>query len=408
MSECEIYTRLIDWLRQTWWGLPAADELMPMIAARYTPDEAALLTEMPFSSRNLDELAEIKGISPAELGPRMDALARKGVVFRAARGETIRYSLNDSFFVFYRSAWWPGRTDEASKTIAPLMNQYHLHGFMDQYAGVQAKGLRTLPIERTIQDPRQVLPYEDVAQVLDAQGYFSVSVCACKHRKNLDPDSPDCMYPTKVCLHFGKLGQYIGVVQKQRWILSAISLEKRISKHKVIFEQSHRPARTGPPDHARGGPRDPAPGRRRRAGSRRVELAAGRGHYMQLLQMLLFVPGGVPRAEPFQGSGRLQLLCAYEPRHVQRVWFVRREAPDGGAASPRVASSPEQGGKGSRTHTRFMHRMWRVRAQMSHSIIGARTPRGHRRPAAGCARLWETLSGRPPGPIGLKAWEPLF
>jgi NAD-dependent dihydropyrimidine dehydrogenase PreA subunit len=125
------------------------------------------------------------------------------------RGETVRYSLNDSFFVFYRSAWWPGRTDEASKTMAPLMNQYHLHGFMDQYARVQAKGLRTLPIERTIKDSRQILPYEDVAQVLDAQEYFSVSVCACKHRKNLDPDSPDCVYPSEVCLHFGRLGRYI-------------------------------------------------------------------------------------------------------------------------------------------------------------------------------------------------------
>jgi Pyruvate/2-oxoacid:ferredoxin oxidoreductase delta subunit len=93
--------------------------------------------------------------------------------------------------------------------MAPLMNQYHLHGFMDQYAGVQAKGLRTLPVERTIKDPRQVLPYEDVAQVLDAQEYFSVSTCACKHRKNLDSDSPDCRYPTEVCLHFGGLGRYI-------------------------------------------------------------------------------------------------------------------------------------------------------------------------------------------------------
>ncbi len=53
MSEREIYARFIDWLRQTWWGLPTADELMPMIAARYTPDEATLLTE-------------IKGVSPAE------------------------------------------------------------------------------------------------------------------------------------------------------------------------------------------------------------------------------------------------------------------------------------------------------------------------------------------------------
>jgi electron transport complex protein RnfB len=209
VSQEEIYSRFINWLRQTWWGLPEGDELMPLIKARYTPEEAALLTGMPFSGRNLEELAEMKGMDPAELDAQLHAMARKGLVFRSRRGETVRYSLNDSFFVFYRSSFWSGGTDEASKSIAPLVNQYHLHGFMDQYAGVQTKGLRTIPIEKTIEDPRRILPYEDVVKVLDAQEYFSVSICPCRHRKNLDADSPNCKYPTEVCLHFGRLGHYI-------------------------------------------------------------------------------------------------------------------------------------------------------------------------------------------------------
>jgi len=206
MSEKEIYRRFISWLKQTWWGLPESNELMPLIMARYTPEEAALLAGIPFSGRNLEELADMKGMDPDELDPQLHTLARKGLVFRTTRGETVRYSLNDSFFVFYRSSFWPGRTDEVNKTIAPLVNQYHLHGFMDQYAEVHTKGLRTLPIEKTIKDTRQILPYEDVVKLLDTQEYFSVSTCPCKNRKNLDPDSPDCKYPTEVCLHFGRLG----------------------------------------------------------------------------------------------------------------------------------------------------------------------------------------------------------
>ena len=209
MNEDEVYLRFIDWLRQTWWDLPDADELMPLIRARYTPEEAALLTGMPFSGRNLEELAALKGIEPAHVDKQLHALARKGLVFRSVKGDTVRYSLNDSFFVYFRSAFWPGRTDEESKTMGPLVNQYYYHGFFDQYADVHTKFLRALPIEKTIQDTRQILPYEDVVTVLDTQEYFSVSTCACKHRKNLDPDSPDCTYPTEVCLHFGRLGRYI-------------------------------------------------------------------------------------------------------------------------------------------------------------------------------------------------------
>ncbi len=208
MSEQEVYASFITWLKQTWWGLPEADELVPFIMATYAPEEASLLTGMPFSGRNLEELAEMKRMDPAELSHKLDALAKKGLVFRTVRGETVRYSLNDGFFI-HRSTWWPGRTDEWSKTIATLFNQYFYHGFFDQYDYTHLKGVRVLPIQETIEDPRQILPYEEVVKVLDSVEYFAVSTCSCRHRKNIDPDSPDCKYPTENCLHFGRLGHYV-------------------------------------------------------------------------------------------------------------------------------------------------------------------------------------------------------
>jgi len=208
MSEQEIYQRLMDWLKETWWGLPEADELVPLIMAQYTPEEASLLTGMPFSGKNLEELAEMKQVGPAELGKRLDTLAKKGLVFRTVKGDTVRYSLNDHFFIG-RTGGWPGHTDERSKTIAPLMNQYYYHGMFDQYDYTHTKALRALPIQGTIEDTREILPYEEVVKVLDQHDYFTVTTCPCKHRKNLDPEFPNCEYPAEVCLHFGRLGHYI-------------------------------------------------------------------------------------------------------------------------------------------------------------------------------------------------------
>ncbi|UCD56774.1 MAG: 4Fe-4S binding protein [Candidatus Hydrogenedentota bacterium] len=209
MSDREVYQKFIEWLGSTWWGLPESDELMPLIMARYTREEAALLTGIPFSGRNLEELAGMKQAEPAELATRLDSLARKGVVFRSVEGDTVRYSLNDSFFVLLRSAFWHGRADKVSRAMAPLINRYFYHGFFDQYADVHTKGLRTLPIEGTIDDARRILPYEDVVKVLNNQDYFCVATCPCRHRKNLDPDSPDCEHPTENCLHFGQLARYM-------------------------------------------------------------------------------------------------------------------------------------------------------------------------------------------------------
>jgi ferredoxin len=206
----ETYGRLIDWLRKTWWGLPEAEELLPAVEAGYTPEEARFLTGLPFSLKPLEELARARGVDPGELGRGLDEMARRGLVFRLAGKGGVRYALNDAFFVWLRTAFWPGRDDDRSRNLAPPVNAY-FPVFFDQYRGVENRGLRVLPVEEVISDGggKQVLPYEDMAKVLEAQDYFCVTVCPCRHRKNLDPASPDCRHKTENCLHFGGLARYI-------------------------------------------------------------------------------------------------------------------------------------------------------------------------------------------------------
>lgn len=207
-KEEEIYLRFMDWLKQTWWGLPETPYTLRLIKAQYTVEEAAFLTGMPFSGKQLEELADLKQMESTELRNRLDVMARKGLVFRTVRGNKVSYKLNDAFFIG-RTAFWPGRKDRLSKKLASLHNQHFYHGGFEPYRHTKAKGLRVLPINETIQDVKQVLPYEEVVKILDSQDYFVVTTCPCKHRKSLDPDFPNCEYPTEVCLHFGTLGRYI-------------------------------------------------------------------------------------------------------------------------------------------------------------------------------------------------------
>lgn len=208
-SDWEIYQQLIDWLRKAWWGLPDSEHLMPTIQSFYNAEEAALLTGIPFSGRSLEELAEIKGVESEELAPKLDALAHRAAVWRSEKGGSIRYSLNDSFFLFMRGPYWAEQPDEATKSAAKPLNKYFYDGFMDQFREAHAKGLRTIPIDKTVEDPRRVLPYEDVVKFVDSQKYCTVSSCPCRQRKLLDPDSEVCDHPMEVCLHFGRLGHYI-------------------------------------------------------------------------------------------------------------------------------------------------------------------------------------------------------
>jgi Na+-translocating ferredoxin:NAD+ oxidoreductase RNF subunit RnfB len=209
MPEEEIYQRFIDWLRTGWWDLPEAEELMPLIRARYSVEDAALLTGMPFKGRSIEELAEMKGMDPEELEPRLGELARKSVIFQTKRGDSFRYSLNDSFFVFYRSSFWRGDREDSTVAVASLVNKYFYHGFIDDYKHVDSKMLRAIPIHETIQDTKTLLPYEDVVKLIEDVDYVCVSTCACRHRKNIDSDYPECKHPDEVCLHFDTLARYI-------------------------------------------------------------------------------------------------------------------------------------------------------------------------------------------------------
>jgi len=206
--EPDVYERLIDWWKQTWWGMPDTDEVLPLLKTHLNPEEAALLTGIPFQGRTLEQVADTCQMEAEQLRPRLDELARRGVLFRTVTPDTIRYSINDSMFVYFRSAFWRGDSDETTRAIAPLVNQAYYDGFFEQYDFTHLKGLRVLPVQGTIEDTRQIMPYEGVVKVLDSMDYFAVSHCACRHRKNLDPAFPDCEHSTEVCLHFGRLGRY--------------------------------------------------------------------------------------------------------------------------------------------------------------------------------------------------------
>jgi ferredoxin len=211
MENKSVYDNFIAWMKRAWIGLPDSDELLPAIKARYSEEEAALLTGMPFSPKDVRELAAQKGMAPAELAGALDGLAQKGLVFRMKKGGELFYGLNDGFLVFLRSSFWPGRMDEDSRRVAPRANAYFHAGLFDPYEGVRSRGLRAIPIETSIDIDagKTILPYEDVAKVLEEQSEFCVAVCPCRHRKNLDPATPDCKYSTENCLHFGTLARYM-------------------------------------------------------------------------------------------------------------------------------------------------------------------------------------------------------
>jgi formate hydrogenlyase subunit 6/NADH:ubiquinone oxidoreductase subunit I len=208
MKEKEIYQKLFEYLVNPLSELPESEWKMPMFTSRITPEEAEFLIGFPWRATSLEDIADMKDMDPAELAPKLKELCEKGLVFESIRGDSRRFRLLGAGQMFYRMPYWPGKDDDALKTTAQYANRYYMDNWMDQTKPVRHKGLRSLPINETLEDKKQILPFEDVLQVLDNYEYFTVSHCPCRERHRLDPDYVDSKHPSEVCLHFDELGRY--------------------------------------------------------------------------------------------------------------------------------------------------------------------------------------------------------
>ena len=118
------YQKLIDWLNQAWFGLTDSPYLMDTIKAVYTKEEAELLTGFPYKGAYLEEIANLKKLPEQKILPRLDAMAQKGLVWKNFKNNKPRFSINDAFFVFMRSLYWPREKSEAAREGASHINQY--------------------------------------------------------------------------------------------------------------------------------------------------------------------------------------------------------------------------------------------------------------------------------------------
>ena len=106
--------------------------------------------------------------------------------------------------------WSKGKDDEWNRNLAPLLNQYYTEAYGEEFLGHPTKGLRTIPINQTVEDPKTIMPYEDVVKVVENFKVFEVAHSAWGRRHALDPafGEDHCKHDTENCLHFDTLAKY--------------------------------------------------------------------------------------------------------------------------------------------------------------------------------------------------------
>ncbi|MHA1257646.1 MAG: hypothetical protein ACTSPS_18830, partial [Promethearchaeota archaeon] len=162
------YQKLIERYKRTVLSPPDSETLRKIIEYHITPEEADFLVRLSYSPSTLRRISKRVGVPVEELMEKLDKFAEKGLVFRK-KGETPNknlYSLSDMFFIFYRMPWWAGKDDDYHRELAPLVNQYYIDNLAGELTGYHTQGLRSVPVNQTVEDPRTIIPYEDIVKLM--------------------------------------------------------------------------------------------------------------------------------------------------------------------------------------------------------------------------------------------------
>jgi ferredoxin len=166
----------------------------------FTPEEAELAQFLTFSPESVEQIAARTPKSAEELGPQLESMARKGLIFRARKGDLVRY-MAAQFVV----GIWEYHVNDLDPELIKDLNEYMPH-FFGELNKLKTPQLRTIPISRALPLEQKIMDYEKAREIILEQSEIIVAPCICRKERQIMGEG--CGRPLEACLVFGTGAQY--------------------------------------------------------------------------------------------------------------------------------------------------------------------------------------------------------
>lgn len=202
MNESSVYEKLALHLDRLPAGFPRTDSGVELRILRklFTPEEARLAVLLSLKPEPVESLAERAGMPREELAPKLEEMARKGLIFRLRKGDEARYMAAQ--FVI---GIWEYHVNALDEELIALVNEY-IPVFFEKSMALKTPQLRTIPLPRSITPEQSVMPYEEARRIIAEQDKIVVAPCICRKEHSMVGKS--CDRPVETCLVFGSGAQY--------------------------------------------------------------------------------------------------------------------------------------------------------------------------------------------------------
>jgi ferredoxin len=208
----DIYRRLGTHIDSLAVRCPWNATLRAILEELYTPEEADLVIQMPYSLSTLGRLREVTRLDEAALRRLLDVLCAKGLVIDVWLNDAYRYMPSPMVVGIFEFTMMRGGGGVDIKKMARLFHDY-MQGDDAFYAtnaghGEKISPMRALPYEEAFDENVEVLAYEQASAIIEGHDRFSLGTCACRHEV-LHATGQACKYPLNTCMSFGYAADFL-------------------------------------------------------------------------------------------------------------------------------------------------------------------------------------------------------
>ncbi|KMY68582.1 hypothetical protein AAU61_02790 [Desulfocarbo indianensis] len=199
MESHELLARHLD---QAPLGAPLTTELVEIVGALFTAEEAELAAELPFKPAKLEKLAADLGREAGQLGRMLEKMADNGLVYQ--NGD--RFGLLPLVPGMAETQFMDGRVSDEKRSLARLFENYYRPGIGQAMVSRPLPYSRVIALDRVVENRQGILPYEQAARVVEEASFRALTNCYCRQQTELL--GRGCGHPKDVCLLFGPFARF--------------------------------------------------------------------------------------------------------------------------------------------------------------------------------------------------------
>ena len=162
----------------------------------FSPEEAAVASNMTGTSETIDAIAERSTLSQEEIEASLTEMVSKGIIWGSTKNDGIkRFRLAPFVVGFYEEQW-----DIMDHELAHLCEQYWNEGGAEGIMRYEPALHRVVPAQGSVKS-EFILPYDDIKPLLLQASSFELRDCICRKQQDL-LETRKCDFPLDVCLVF--------------------------------------------------------------------------------------------------------------------------------------------------------------------------------------------------------------